>query len=109
MQRGMGAGQKTAAAFVATPGTGIEVLDAADKDGLCEAYDLCWRIQAVSRLLTERPLNPEAIGTGGCRMLLSETGEETLDALAAKLAEVTERAAEIIDRLLGPMGQGEAT
>jgi len=90
-------------------GVAIEVLDAADKDGLCEAYDLCWRIQAVSRLLTERPLNPEAIGTGGCRMLLSETGEETLDALAAKLAEVTERAAEIIDRLLGPMGQGEAT
>ncbi len=76
-------------------------LDAATGAALTEAYLLFWRLQLVSKLLSDKPLDPAGIGEGGCRMLLRETGQETLDDFIAALVEVAARADAAISALLG--------
>jgi glutamate-ammonia-ligase adenylyltransferase len=68
---------------------------------LAEAADLYARVQAASRLLTEGALDPDKVGEGGRRFLLRETGEETIESLVARLTETAERAAAVIDDVLG--------
>ena len=68
---------------------------------LTDAADLYARVQAASRLLTEGALDPDKVGEGGRRFLLRETGEETIESLVARLAETAERAAAVIDDVLG--------
>ncbi len=75
-------------------------LDAATGAALSEAYLLFWRLQLVSKLLSERPLDPARIGEGGCRMLLRETGQDTIEALEAALVEVAARADAAITAVL---------
>lgn len=38
-----------------------------ERERLIMAYDLCWKVQMVSKLLTDKPLEPEVIGEGGGR------------------------------------------
>jgi glutamate-ammonia-ligase adenylyltransferase len=68
---------------------------------LTAAYLLFWRLQLVAKLLSDRPLDPAGIGEGGCRMLMRETGFETLDALEAALIEVAAEADAAIHAALG--------
>lgn len=68
---------------------------------LTDAADLYARVQAASRLLTEGALDPDKVGEGGRRFLLRETGEETIESLAARLAETADLAAALIDDVLG--------
>ena len=75
-------------------------LDHATGSALTEAYLLFWRLQLVAKLLSERPLDPARIGEGGCRMLLRETGQDTIAALEAALVEVAARADAAITALL---------
>ncbi|MFD1883662.1 glutamine-synthetase adenylyltransferase [Paracoccus pacificus] len=77
------------------------LIDRDKGEALAQALRLLWRLQAGTRLLTERPLDMEAIGPGGQAFLLRETGFDDLDGLAARLTEVTGRAAGIIDAELG--------
>ncbi|MFV0382658.1 putative nucleotidyltransferase substrate binding domain-containing protein [Paracoccus sp. (in: a-proteobacteria)] len=74
-------------------------------DALASAYRFLWRLHASGRLLTERPLRFDEIGLGGQEFLLRETGSADLDDLAARLAQRTGRAAEIIAAEL-PEGDG---
>ena len=67
---------------------------------LASAYRFLWRLQAGGRLLTEKPLDMDAIGEGGRSFLLREADAPDLDALAARLAAVTQDVAEIVDRAL---------
>ncbi|WP_296762495.1 glutamine-synthetase adenylyltransferase [Sediminimonas sp.] len=83
-------------------------LDDADGEALCDAYGLCWAVQSVSRLLSDKPLDTEAIGEGGRAMLLRETDCEDLDALSAALAARSGQAARIIDRALPERAQEES-
>ena len=76
-------------------------LDDAAGAALTEAYLLFWKVQLVSKLLSDRPLDPARIGEGGCRMLLRETGHETLEGLEAALIEVAARADAVISAALG--------
>ena len=82
-------------------------LDDATGAALTEAYLLFWRLQLVSKLLSDKPLDPAGIGEGGCRMLLRETGFETLEGLEAALVEVAAGADAAIHAALGT-GSGEA-
>jgi len=66
---------------------------------------LCWRLQAGSRLLTDRPVEMERIGEGGRAFLLRETDEAEVEALIARLERVTAAAAAVIDRLLAEGGE----
>jgi glutamate-ammonia-ligase adenylyltransferase len=76
-------------------------LDDAAGAALTEAYLLFWQVQLVSKLLSDKPLDPARIGEGGCRMLLRETGHETLEGLEAALIEVAARADAVISAALG--------
>ncbi|RLL65395.1 [protein-PII] uridylyltransferase family protein [Paenirhodobacter hankyongi] len=76
------------------------LIDKADAEALASAYRFLWRLQAGGRLLTDRPLDMEAIGEGGRAFLLREADEADLDALAARLARTTGAAAAIIERAL---------
>ncbi|MDF1801251.1 glutamine-synthetase adenylyltransferase [Thalassovita sp.] len=82
-------------------------LSAAEGQSLARAYDLCWRVQLVSKLLTDKPLNLETIGEGGRVMLLRETGFDTTEALEAALEQETETAGRAIDAALARPFEGE--
>jgi len=73
---------------------------------LARAYRFLWRLQAGGRLLTDRPLDMEAIGEGGRAFLIRETGAEGLKAMAEDLARETADAAAIVEAALGSKGPG---
>ncbi len=68
---------------------------------LASAYRFLWRLQAGGRLLTERPLDMEAIGEGGRAFLLREVDAADLEELARRLGEQTTAAAAVIEAALG--------
>ncbi len=80
------------------PGAGLCDAEAAGR--LQATYRLFWAVQAVTRLLTDRPLDPEEVGAGGCEVLLRETGAADLAALAEALARSRQDAAAVIERAL---------
>ena len=82
-------------------------LDDAAGDALAGAYALCWCVLQASRLLSDAPLDPGALGEGARAFLLRETGADTLADAERKLAEATERAAGVIDAALGAAGKGD--
>ena len=73
----------------------------ADEAALQAAYRFFWRLQAGGRLLTEKPIDMEAIGQGGRAFLLRETAMSSLEALRSELAGHVARVAEIVARGLG--------
>ncbi len=95
---------ETAALLAGAPanGVGAQLRQAAkaaltgEAEALASAYRLYWAVQTVTRLLTDRPLDPAEVGEGGTAVLLRETGAGSLEALADKLAEA--RAA--VDRIV---------
>ena len=80
------------------PRSGLVAKPAAET--LASAYRFLWRLQAGGRLLTDKPLDMEAIGAGGRAFLLREVDQPDLAALAARLAEVTAAVAAIVDQAL---------
>ncbi len=76
-------------------------LDKADEAALQAAYRFFWRLQAGGRLLTDKPIDMEAVGEGGRVFLLRETGMSSLDALRSELKGHIARVAEIVARGLG--------
>ena len=67
---------------------------------LTATYTLLWQVQAAARLLTGSKLEIADLGEGGRSFLLRQTGEETMEVLAARLAEATAASAQIIDAAL---------
>ncbi|WP_394152517.1 glutamine-synthetase adenylyltransferase [Loktanella salsilacus] len=75
-------------------------LSTAQGDTLTQAAQLFWQLQAAGRLLTGGVLDPDALGEGGRRMMLSETGFDTMDALEQAMTQISAAAdAAISDRL----------
>ncbi len=56
-----------------------------DEAALQEAYRFLWRLQAGGRLLTEKPLDMEAVGEGARAFLMRETGASDLAGMASLL------------------------
>ncbi|MDA3856763.1 MAG: glutamine-synthetase adenylyltransferase, partial [Roseovarius sp.] len=81
-------------------GVAIGWLDDGDRDALARAYAICWQVQMVARLISDKPLDPALMGEGGAAFLLRETGQEDLARLAAHLGETCIRAAGVIDAAL---------
>ena len=81
-------------------GVAIGWLDDADRDALERAYAICWQVQMVARLISDKPLDPALMGEGGAAFLLRETGEEDLPGLEAHLGARCKRAAGVIDAAL---------
>lgn len=80
-------------------------LDDAEGEALARAYRLCWCVLQASRLLSDKPLDPDALGEGATAFLLRETGADSLEEAQAALEEVTGAAAAIIDAALGTEGK----
>jgi [glutamine synthetase] adenylyltransferase / [glutamine synthetase]-adenylyl-L-tyrosine phosphorylase len=76
------------------------VLAAAEEETLLSAYRLCWRLQAASRLLTDRPLEMDSLGEGARAFLTRETDATDAASLTAGLAARTDAAAAVIDARL---------
>jgi glutamate-ammonia-ligase adenylyltransferase len=74
-------------------------LSQSDEQALLDAYRLCWRLQAGSRLLTDKALDMDSLGIGARAFLLRETGQVDLAALSQRLAEVLSAAEAVINRL----------
>ncbi|QYK43565.1 MAG: glutamine-synthetase adenylyltransferase [Paracoccaceae bacterium] len=81
-------------------------LTAAEECALLAAYRLCWRLQAGTRLLTDRPLEMEKLGEGGRAFLARETGETDAASLIAHLTAATDAAAAVIGAKL-PESEGD--
>ncbi|MEI4231756.1 bifunctional [glutamine synthetase] adenylyltransferase/[glutamine synthetase]-adenylyl-L-tyrosine phosphorylase [Roseovarius sp. D22-M7] len=81
-------------------GVAIGWLDDADSAALNAAYALCWKVQMVARLISDKPLAPGKIGEGGAAFLLRETKEESLEMLQTRLDEICAEAAQVIDACL---------
>ncbi len=64
------------------------------------AHALCWKVQAVSKLLSDKPFDPAKTGEGGCAMMLRETGFDDLPALEQALDAQTRAAGQVIDAVL---------
>lgn len=67
---------------------------------LLRAYGLCFDMQIAVRLLTQAPLDTDALGQGGTAFLLRITDQPDVTALVSALAERTAAAAEVIDMAL---------
>ena len=76
----------------------------AEEAALASAYRFLWRLQASGRLLTDRPIDMDAIGEGGRAFLLRETDCDTLEALAQRLQVLTVEITAIVDRCLAGEG-----
>lgn len=73
--------------------------DAQGRD-MAQSHDLMWRLQAASKLLSDGPLDLDALGQGGQDLLLRETGAESEAALIKDLEEKARAAARAIDEVL---------
>ena len=83
-------------------------LSKAQEAALASAYRFLWRLQAGGRLLTDKPLDMQAIGEGGRAFLLREVDEPDLGDLAERLARTTSDVQAILEQALGtaPGGVG---
>ncbi len=93
------------ALIAGSPARGVErqitagaksILSQSDAQALLEAYRLLWRLQAGTRLLTDRVADLAALGEGGRAFLLRETGAADAAALEARVETVTALAEQVI-------------
>ncbi|WP_323783126.1 glutamine-synthetase adenylyltransferase [Thalassovita sp.] len=71
-----------------------------ERGALIASYQLCWKLQMVSKLLSDKPLNPDTIGQGGSAMLLRETDAPDVETLLAELKAKSAAAGAIINAAL---------
>lgn len=87
-------------------GVAIGWLSDGDGAALSAAYALCWRVQMVARLISDKPLEPERMGEGGAAFLLRETEQEGLAMLQERLETLCHRAAQVMDAALMRLPKG---
>ena len=78
------------------------VLSVSDQTTLMNAFTLCWPLQAAARLLSEPALDIGHLGIGGRDFVLRETGMPDEGALASRLDGVSDEAATVVTKILGP-------
>src|SRR6056297_346298 len=81
-------------------GVAIGLLDDGEREALACAYGLCWTLVQASKLLSDRALDPEAIGERGKAFVLRQSGFETITALQAALEEETGKASAVFNSAL---------
>ncbi len=81
-------------------GVDIGVLNDADRQVIEAAYALCWQVRQSTRLLSDKPLQPDTLGEAGAAFLRRETGQDSITGLLAALERKTAGAARVIDLAL---------
>ncbi|MGX9855255.1 [protein-PII] uridylyltransferase family protein [Limimaricola variabilis] len=102
-----GSSERAVSAQIAA-GREAGLIDEEEAAVLSETADLLRRVQCVARLLTGGEPLPEAPAEGGVRLLLRESGCDSLDDLRRALDAAARRAEEVIDRALAGHRAGEA-
>ncbi len=74
------------------------ILSDSEQTVLVDAYRLLWRLQAGTRLITDRALDMDSLGEGARAFLLRETAETDAEALSDRLDQVTGLAEAVIAR-----------
>ena len=82
-------------------GVSAGALSISDGATLCSAVDLCWTVQSAAQLLRAGGIDGDNLGEGGRRFIARETGQDTLEALGAKMDDVCGAAQAVIVKLLG--------
>ncbi|MDH2326287.1 glutamine-synthetase adenylyltransferase [Cereibacter sp. SYSU M97828] len=82
------------------------LLGADNEAALLAAYRLCWRLQAATRLLTERDLLTDELGQGGRDFIRRETAMN--GSMAEEMAARSSAAAGVIERMLAEGPQPRA-
>ena len=82
-------------------GVAAGLLDDADWRSLQAAAEFFWSLQSAGRLLSGDALDPETLGEGGRRFILSQTGTKDMVDLVARADALASGAAAIIERCLG--------
>lgn len=77
------------------------------RDTLIRAYELCWDLQAATRLLTQNTFEPDLAGQGACEFFAKAGGAATLADLSGEITAITEESASLIERAL-PVAQSGA-
>ncbi|MGB3279926.1 MAG: glutamine-synthetase adenylyltransferase [Pseudorhodobacter sp.] len=77
-----------------------QFLSQSDEQALLDAYRLCWRLQAGSRLLTDNALDMDKLGIGARAFLLRETGQPDEAGLAQRLAVCLTGAEAVANKVL---------
>jgi glutamate-ammonia-ligase adenylyltransferase len=81
------------------------ILSDSDQTVLLDAYRLLWRLQAGTRLMTDRALDMDSLGEGARAFLLRETAELDAEALSDRLDRVTGLAEAVIARQVAKTGE----
>ncbi len=101
------------ALMAGSPARGVErqlaagakaILSQSDAQALLDAYRLLWRLQAGTRLLTDRVADLAALGEGGRAVLLRETGAADAAELESRVDAATALAEQVIAVHVGPVG-----
>lgn len=71
-----------------------------ERELLASTYRLLWNVGQVGKLLSDRVLDPEAIGEGGRALLLRDTGAESLEELRQAFELATRSAGDAITEIL---------
>jgi glutamate-ammonia-ligase adenylyltransferase len=77
-----------------------QFLSQSDEQALLDAYRLCWRLQAGSRLLTDNALDMDKLGIGARAFLLRETGQADEAGLAQRLADCLNSSEAVANKVL---------
>ncbi len=77
-------------------------LSDADETTLIDAYQLMWRLQVASKLLSEDRLDPVKIGQGGRDFILRETGQTSQEGLLDAINAAAALGETVIAQILRP-------
>ena len=80
------------------------LLDDVSGQDLCAMHAFYARVHQVARLLSDRPLEADALGPAGQAFLLRALGEETMQCLQERLTASYARSAAILDAALSGTG-----
>ncbi len=78
------------------------VLNDASAQVLNDTYAILWRVQMAARLISNGPLGPDNMGSGGMAVLLRATGSADVQQAEAKLAKAHAAARAVIDAAVCP-------
>jgi len=78
----------------------VGLMDAAAAQTLATAYDMCWRLQCASRLLSASPLEDDTLGQAGGGFLARALGCDTLDAARTQMEQLYTQADGVITQAL---------